>query len=246
MSQMYQMLTVVLGTLNLIHCQFQSGSHYKCSCHIVMVDRCQVFNLLDKENDLSAKALVDGLTRSNITTRDIFGIILVSIGKLLKCLSISSKHTASTFFKVVHQEKIYKNHKEIKIPKILLSKPEFNVDFKSVLIFATLFILFTTLFILFATLFILFATMFIHFATLFILFATLFILFATMFILFATLFILFATLFILFATLFILFEILAFKCTKVSQKILRTAILDFSVCLPFQDKIYFILDKRTN
>ena len=33
---------------------------------------------------------------------------------------------------VVHQE-------EIKIPKILLSKPEFNVDFKSVLIFATVY-----------------------------------------------------------------------------------------------------------
>ena len=46
---------------------------------------------------------------------------------------------------VVHQEKIYKNHKEIKIPKILLSKPEFNVDFKSVLIFATMFILFEML-----------------------------------------------------------------------------------------------------
>ena len=79
--------------------------------------------------------------------------------------------------KVVHQEKIYKNHKKIKIPKILLSKPEFNVDFKSVLIFATL---------------------------------------------------------------FILFEILAFECTKVSQKILRTAILDFSVCLPFQNMTYFV------
>ena len=46
---------------------------------------------------------------------------------------------------VVHQEKIYKNHKEIKILKILHSKPEFNVDFKSVLIFATLFILFEIL-----------------------------------------------------------------------------------------------------
>ena len=46
---------------------------------------------------------------------------------------------------MVHQEKIYKNHKEIKVPKILLSKPEFNVDFKSVLIFATLFILFEIL-----------------------------------------------------------------------------------------------------
>ena len=43
------------------------------------------------------------------------------------------------YIKVVHQEKIYKNQKEIKIPKILLSKPEFNVDFKSVLMFATLF-----------------------------------------------------------------------------------------------------------
>ena len=76
---------------------------------------------------------------------------------------VARNHTRKKYTKII---------KKSKISKRLLSKPEFNVDFKSVLIFATL---------------------------------------------------------------FILFEILAFECTKVSQKILRTAILDFSVCLPFQN-----------
>ena len=47
-----------------------SISYSFCSCNITReLYRCQVFNLLDKENELSAEAFVDGLTRS-ITTRD--------------------------------------------------------------------------------------------------------------------------------------------------------------------------------
>ena len=136
--------------------------------------------------------------------------------------------TLSVKIVLIRQEKIYKYHKEIKIPKILLSKPEFNVDFKSVLMFATLFILFDVDFksvLMFATLFILFDVDF------------------KSVLMFATLFILFDVDFksvLMFATLFILFETLAFECTKVSQKIMRTAILDFSVFLPVQDMTYFV------
>ena len=84
-----------------------------CSCNMarelnrfcIMVERCQLFNLLDNENGLSADALVDGLTRRSMTTRAAFRIILVSVGKFGKCLMISSKHTTSIF------KKRFKNRK---------------------------------------------------------------------------------------------------------------------------------------